>query len=136
MHQGTKNRIDATVNFTRCSGKPAIALLQGETELEGITDCFLEVHYPVHWEPLPNDPSEFESIFPRLVRRGRRRSRFQVLLPSDLQVREGIQEWVCDEAIGKVLRRLKGSKPLVGSLLKLLPRPGLIFVNPHPVFIH
>jgi ATP-dependent helicase Lhr and Lhr-like helicase len=90
----------------------AIALLQGETDLKGVTDCFLEVSDPVDWESLPSDPSKFESIFRSLAKQQRGRSFFQALLPRKLQVREGIQEWLCDEAIGKVLRRLKQSKPL------------------------
>jgi len=90
----------------------AIALLHGQHTRRSVTDCYLEVQTPVDWESLPSDPSEFESVFPGLAKRQGRRSFFQALLPPKLQVREGIQEWVCDEAIGKVLQRLRRSKPL------------------------
>jgi len=90
----------------------AVSLLHGEYDRGGITDCFLEVKTPVDWESLPTDPSEFQSVFPSLAKPRRGRSTFQALLPPELQVREGIQEWLCDEAIGKVLSRLRGSKPL------------------------
>jgi|GEM_PF-437851 len=90
----------------------AIALLYGDTDLRGVTDCYVELSDPVDWNSLPSDPSEFESIFPSLAKRYGRRSLFQTLLPPALRMREGIQEWLCDEAIRNVLQRLTQSKPL------------------------
>jgi len=90
----------------------AIALLHGEGNAADITDCWLQLHSPVDWQALPSDPMGYESVFPQLAKFLKGRSIFQKLLPHRLQVREGIQEWLCDEAIGTVLRRLTTSKPM------------------------
>ncbi len=91
----------------------AIALIHGQRfRLQGVTDCFVEMRTPVEWAKLPSEPMGYERVFERLSQRLMGRSIFQKLLPDELKVKEGIQEWLCDEAIGKVLRRLTSSKPL------------------------
>lgn len=75
-------------------------------------DLYLQVPSPIEWSGLPTDPGAFESVFHLLFEQTSEQSIYQAQLPSALQLREYLQEWLHDETVQHVLNRLVHSKPV------------------------
>ncbi len=87
----------------------AIALVTKKPTFEA-GDFSLLVSSPIDWASVPQEPSGYEGIFPLLFESSLELSVFQQQLPSSLQLREYLQDWLKDETISKILKRLGQSK--------------------------
>jgi ATP-dependent Lhr-like helicase len=87
----------------------AIGLISGKP---GFTakEFSLSVPSKLDWDEVPTDPVAYERVFDSLFEATSAQSMYQRLLPPALQVREFLQEWLKDETIVRVLRRLSGAK--------------------------
>ncbi|MBW4512942.1 MAG: hypothetical protein KME64_41605 [Scytonematopsis contorta HA4267-MV1] len=82
-------------------------------------DIYLHVSSPIDWQSIPTEPKGYEEIFNLLFDKSSEQSIYQALLPSQLQLREFIQNWLMDETIANILNRLSNSKPIQVELAKL-----------------
>jgi ATP-dependent Lhr-like helicase len=89
----------------------AVALIT-EQENFRVGDHRLQVRTPIDWKSIPTNPADYESVFESMFHPSADQSIFQQMLPADLQVKEYVQEWLKDEAVPRVLKRLAESEPV------------------------
>ncbi|AFM28237.1 DEAD/DEAH box helicase [Desulfomonile tiedjei] len=89
----------------------AVALIT-QQENYRVGDHWLQVRSPIDWKSIPTDPADYEPVFESMFHPSMDQSIFQQMLPADLQVREYVQEWLKDEAVPRVLKRLAESEPV------------------------
>ena len=75
-------------------------------------DLVLQVSSPIDWPTIPSNPAAYQSVFHLLFEPSSEQSIYQQQLPSALQLREFLQEWLRDETIPQILSRLVHSKPV------------------------
>jgi ATP-dependent Lhr-like helicase len=75
-------------------------------------DISLTVPFPINWGNLPYKQIDYEPFFHNLFEASSEQSIFQSLLPPELQIKEFLQEWLKNEAISDILKRLTNSTPL------------------------
>jgi len=75
-------------------------------------DLYLLVPSPIEWSQLPASPAAYEAVFHLLFEQKSDQSIYQAQLPSALQLREYLQEWLHDHTIRQVLERLSNSTPV------------------------
>jgi ATP-dependent helicase Lhr and Lhr-like helicase len=75
-------------------------------------DLSLLVSSPVDWTTVPGDPDAYRDIFTTLFAPSSEQSLYQQQLPSDLQLRECLQDWLRDQTVPQVLARLAGGVPV------------------------
>lgn len=63
----------------------------------------------INWGNVPKNPILFESIFADLFEMKESQSIYQRLLPLEFQLREYFQEWLKDQTIPEILRRLNAA---------------------------
>jgi ATP-dependent Lhr-like helicase len=89
----------------------AIGLISGKTGYRA-EELSLLVPSPIDWVRVPSDPKEYESVFHLLFEASSEQSVYQTLLPTDLQVREYLQDWLRDDTVPQVLERLVSADPV------------------------
>lgn len=89
----------------------AIALIAQQENFRA-GDHWLQVGSPIDWKSIPTDPADYEPVFESMFHPSMDQSIFQQMLPADLQVREYVQEWLKDEAVPRVLKRLAEAEPV------------------------
>jgi ATP-dependent Lhr-like helicase len=72
-------------------------------------DMYLDVPSLIDWSQVPRTPAGFEPVFHLLFEQTSDQSIYQARLPTALQLREYLQEWLRDDAIATVLNRLVNS---------------------------
>lgn len=87
----------------------AVALITRQLEYKA-DDNSLLVTSPIDWKSIPTDPQAYEPIFHLLFEVSSEQSIYQTLLPSELQLREFVQDWLRDETVSDVLTRLVRSR--------------------------
>jgi ATP-dependent Lhr-like helicase len=92
----------------------AVALVIGQTICHA-DDFSLVVPSPMQWQTIPTDPSAYKHIFSQLFEGSGEQSLYQTLLPGELQLRECIQDWLCNETIPHILSRLATATPVAIS---------------------
>lgn len=76
------------------------------------SDLSLVTPSPIDWSQIPCDPREYEAVFHVLFESTSEQSVFQTLLPNDLQLREYLQDWLRDDTVPLVLKRLASATPV------------------------
>ncbi|MGI8501066.1 MAG: helicase-related protein [Hassallia sp.] len=89
----------------------AVALITRQLNYQADDICLL-VTNPINWQSIPTDPQAYEVVFHLLFEKPSEQSIYQALLPSQLQLREFIQNWLMDETIANILTRLGNSKSI------------------------
>lgn len=100
----------------------AIALITNQLDYKA-DDISLLVNLPINWQSIPINPEAYEPIFHLLFEVSSQQSIYQALLPSELQLREFIQDWLRDETIVHALVRLNNSTPVEIRQLNVLTEP-------------
>jgi ATP-dependent Lhr-like helicase len=103
----------------------AIALSTGQPDFKA-DDFFLDVVTPIDWSKLITKPQDFEAVFHSLFEANSAQSLYQTFLPVDLQRIEFLQEWLKNEAVGRVLTRLKHASPVRLDMPKAPQQVGLL----------
>jgi ATP-dependent Lhr-like helicase len=89
----------------------AVALIT-EKDDPKFDDHWLWVKSPIDWKSVPTEPAAYQRVFDEMFHPTADQSIFQKMLPTNLQVREYVQEWLKDKAVPKVLVRLAASEPV------------------------
>ncbi len=84
----------------------AIALSTGQPTFKA-DDFFLDVVMPIDWSKLHTKPEDFEAVFHSLYEATSAQSFYRTLLPAHSHRSEFLQEWLKNEAVERVLMRLK-----------------------------
>ncbi len=87
----------------------AISLATRQLEYEA-NDVCLNTLSTVKWHTILDQPKEFEPIFKDLFEITDEQTIYQKLLPFEFQVREFLQEWLKDQTIPMILKRLSKSE--------------------------
>lgn len=87
-----------------------------------INDFFVEVNSEIDFSALSSNVSDYVPYLEDLIELGEEQTFFQTLLPKDLQFREFLQNWVNDNSIEAILKRLINSKIKVinNDIIKLI----------------
>jgi len=88
----------------------ALALIAAAPESKA-GDVALVVPGLIDWSAIRGDPEAYEMHFPSLFQPSTEQSVYQRLLPEQLQAHEFIQEWLKDNSVRTVLRRMASSTP-------------------------
>ncbi|MDP8226323.1 MAG: DEAD/DEAH box helicase [Candidatus Celaenobacter polaris] len=88
----------------------AIALMTGH--FVETTDISLTLSSPISWETIPDNPLDYDRIFPKLNDKATSQSIFQMQLPLNMQLHEYLQCWLKDKSVAEILNRLKRSTPI------------------------
>jgi ATP-dependent Lhr-like helicase len=83
----------------------AIVNIIGHTQAS-FDDITITTYKMIDWNSIPTNPQEYESIFSLLVDRDAKLSIYQELLPVELQSQEALQNWLKDQVVFDVLKRL------------------------------
>jgi ATP-dependent helicase Lhr and Lhr-like helicase len=89
----------------------AIAILTKQLYYE-VNDISLLVNVPINWELIPINPQAYKQIFHLLFEVSSEQSIYQTLLPPELQLHEFIQDWLKDETVAHILKRLNSSQAI------------------------
>ncbi|HPO87592.1 MAG TPA: DEAD/DEAH box helicase [Candidatus Hydrogenedentes bacterium] len=89
----------------------AVGLISGNKSFKA-SDASVLVPSPIDWGMIPSEPQAYESVFPSLFEMSSEQSLYQALLPPELQLREYLEDWLKDQAVTDVLRRLVSSSPV------------------------
>jgi ATP-dependent Lhr-like helicase len=87
----------------------AIKLITCQLECEE-NDLSIRPLSKIKWEDVPKDAKLFESIFADLFEMNESQSIYQRLLPMEYQLHEYLQEWLKDQTIPQILKRLNDAK--------------------------
>jgi len=75
-------------------------------------DSALLLQSPIDWATIPAEPTAYEGVFPSLFEASSGQSLYQAQLPQELQLREYLEEWLKDQAVGDALLRVVRSSPV------------------------
>lgn len=76
-------------------------------------DVSLLVPSPLDWSTLPTNPELYEDIFQSLIETSSEQSLYQAQLPTELQLREYLENWLKDQTVVDALLRLTSSSPVL-----------------------
>jgi ATP-dependent Lhr-like helicase len=106
-----KNRYYRYFTFGGLLVNRAIGLITKQIDFQA-TDFYLQVPIEIVFNDIPVDPEMYELIFDTLFIPDFEQTIYQTLLPRDIQVREFLQSWLCDQSIKENLERLKDSQTI------------------------